>query len=188
MKSIIIFASGKGTNAEAIIQYFAQTRQAKVALIVCSRPNAGVLDVARNHDIPFLLITKKTLEESLLLVQLKEYQPDLIVLAGFFWKIPDTIIAAYPNKVINIHPALLPKYGGRGMYGHFVHEAVLAANEKETGITIHYVNEHYDEGAHVLQAHCPLVDNDTVEDVARKVSRLEHSFYPKTIEYLLNGQ
>ncbi|MDI9319617.1 MAG: phosphoribosylglycinamide formyltransferase [Phycisphaerales bacterium] len=188
MKSIIIFASGKGTNTEAIIQYFAQTRQAKVALIVCNKPNAGVLDVARNHDIPFLLITKKTLEEPLIVVQIKEYRPDLIVLAGFFWKIPEMILQAFPNQVINIHPALLPKYGGKGMYGHFVHEAVLAAKEKETGITIHYVNNHYDEGAHLLQAHCSLHTDDSVEDVAQKVSRLEHSFYPKTIEYILNGQ
>jgi phosphoribosylglycinamide formyltransferase-1 len=188
MKSLIIFASGKGSNAEAIIQYFKKTQQAKVSLIVCNKVDAGVLDIARNHNIPFIIINKQTIGEALLVTQMQEYNPDLVVLAGFLWKIPNSLLVAFSNKIINIHPALLPKYGGKGMYGHFVHEAVYSAKEKETGITIHYVNEQYDEGAHIMQAHCKLSSEDKPDVIAQKISRLEHTFFPKTIEYLLNEQ
>ena len=187
-KSLILFASGRGSNAEAIIQHFEKTKQAGVALIVCNNEKAGVIDIALRYNIPFLIINKKTFEEQLLITQLQQYAPNLIVLAGFLWKIPSSLIQAFPNKIINIHPALLPRYGGKGMYGLRVHEAVMAAKEKETGITIHYVNEHYDEGGTILQANCALSATDDVPDIARKVAKLEHTFLPKTIEYLISEQ
>jgi phosphoribosylglycinamide formyltransferase 1 len=187
-KSIIIFASGNGSNAEAIIQHFKNTEIAHVALIVCNNMTAGVLEIAQNHNIPFLIINKKTIEEPLIITQLNDYKPDLLVLAGFLWKIPDQLMAEFPNKIINIHPALLPKFGGKGMYGLHVHAAVLAAKETETGITIHYVNEQYDEGALILQAHCPLSNSESVTSISKKVNRLEHTYYPITIELLLKMQ
>lgn len=188
MKSLVIFASGKGSNALSIIQHFKKTGLAKVSLIVCNNAEAGVLNVAIDNNIPFLLVDKKTLEEPLLLTQMEEHKPDLIVLAGFLWKIPDSLIQQYNNKIVNIHPALLPKYGGKGMYGMKVHEAVVNAEEKESGITIHYVNEHYDEGAHILQAHCAIDKTENAHQVAMKIARLEHFFFASTIEYLLNEQ
>jgi phosphoribosylglycinamide formyltransferase 1 len=188
IKSLVLFASGKGTNAEAMIQYFNNTRQAAVKLIVCNNPNAGVLDIATQYNIPFLLVNKKTIEELLILEQIEEYQPDLIVLAGFLWKIPNQLMDRYPNKIINVHPALLPKFGGQGMYGMNVHRAVLEAGEQESGITIHYVNEHYDEGAPILQVRCSIKTNDDAQDIARKVRKLEHAFLPKMVEFLLAEQ
>ena len=184
-KSLVVFASGNGSNTEAIIQYFYPYNKIKVNLIVCNKPEAGVLDIARKHNIPFLLIDKKSIGEALIVTQLNQYKPDLIILAGFLWKMPETVTRAFPNKIINIHPALLPKYGGKGMYGKHVHEAVFAAREKESGITIHYVNDKYDDGAPILQARCTIVAEDRIEDIAQKVQILEHAFYPKTIEYLL---
>ncbi len=188
VQSLILFASGKGSNAQAIIQYFQNTGQARVSLIVCNNAAAGVLDIAKAHNIPFLIIDKQTFQEKLLIEQLKEYHPDLIVLAGFLWKVPVHLLDEFPGRVINIHPALLPKFGGKGMYGQKVHEAVLAAGERETGITIHFVNEKYDNGAHIMQALCRISLSDTPALVAEKVSKLEQAFYPKTIEYLLNEQ
>nr|MCU0323307.1 phosphoribosylglycinamide formyltransferase [Chitinophagaceae bacterium] len=155
MKNIAIFASGAGTNAAKIIEHFAKSASVKITLIVCNKPDAGVLTIAANHKIPSLLIEKENFfRGDAYLPQLKAGAIDFIVLAGFLWKVPEQLIAAFPNKIINIHPALLPKYGGKGMYGHFVHEAVIAHQEKESGITIHYVNEHFDEGKHIFQATC----------------------------------
>ncbi len=186
MDSIVIFASGTGTNAAAIIAYFEQTQRAKVSLIVCNKPNAGVLEIANNKHIPFLLTDKHTIHEALLIDQLQTYNPSLIVLAGFMWKVPDSILNAFPGKVINIHPSLLPAYGGKGMYGHHVHSAVLAAKEKESGITIHYVNEAYDEGNIILQARCEVKSSDTPDTLANRIHKLEHYYYPRAIEFLLN--
>jgi phosphoribosylglycinamide formyltransferase-1 len=188
MQSLIIFASGKGSNAEAIIDYFKKTKQAVISLIVSNKVDAGVLDIARREHIPFLIIDKNSFKETLFLNQLQSYNPSLIVLAGFLWKLPASLIEAYPQRIINIHPALLPGYGGKGMYGNFVHEAVLAANEQESGITIHYVNEVYDSGNIILQARCLVNKNDSSSSLANKIHKLEHFFYPKTIEYLLNQQ
>lgn len=185
MHSLIIFASGTGTNANAIIAHFKKSGTANVALIVSNKADAGVLDIARREEIPFLIIDRKTFQETLLVEQLASYQPSLIVLAGFLWKIPDTIIHAFPGKIINIHPALLPGYGGKGMYGNNVHDAVIAAREKESGITIHYVNEHYDEGDVILQARCGVEKNDTADSLAKKIHRLEHFYFPRAIEFLL---
>ncbi len=187
MHSLIIFASGKGSNAAAIIDYFKKTGQAQVSLVVSNKADSGVLDIAKNEGIPFLIVDKQTIKETLILDQMASYKPSLIVLAGFLWKVPDSIINAYPYKIINIHPALLPKYGGKGMYGYHVHNAVLNATEKESGITIHYVNEVYDDGGIIVQARCGIENSDNPDSLANKVHMLEHYFYPRTIEYLLNA-
>lgn len=181
---IAIFASGAGSNAEKIIGYLKNHRSIRVALVVCNKPGAGVLAIAGAHQIPTLLIEKERFfRGNTYLPLLKEhYKIDFIVLAGFLWKVPDALIAAYPRKIINIHPALLPKYGGKGMYGMHVHEAVIAAGEKESGITIHYVNEHFDEGEHIFQASCPIEPGDTPDILAQKVHALEHRYFPEVVE------
>jgi phosphoribosylglycinamide formyltransferase-1 len=185
MHSIVIFASGKGSNANAIIQYFKRSGQAKVALIVSNKADAAVLDIARNEHIPFLIVDKQSIKETLLIDQLTECKPSLIVLAGFLWKIPDSLLHTFPGKIINIHPALLPLHGGKGMYGHHVHNAVLTGKEKESGITVHYVNEKYDDGNIILQARCTVQPNDTSDTLAGRIHALEHYYYPRTIEFLL---
>jgi phosphoribosylglycinamide formyltransferase-1 len=185
MKSLILFASGKGSNARAVIRHFERTGTARVCMIVCNNPTAGVLDIAAEHNIPSRVIDRQTLNDAAFVAELQQLQPDLLVLAGFLWKMPDGLVAAFNNAIINIHPALLPRYGGKGMYGKHVHAAVLAAGDTESGITIHYVNEHYDEGNHILQAHCPVLPGDTPETLAGRVAALEHCYFPVTIEYLL---
>lgn len=186
VKRIAIFASGAGSNAQKIIDYFKGNQQVKVALIVCNKPNAGVLNIATNEQIPALIIEKETFFGGDAYVGvLNDYQINFIVLAGFLWKVPEALIAAYPNKIINIHPALLPKYGGKGMYGHFVHEAVIANGEKESGITIHFVNENFDEGKHIFQATCPVLPTDTPDSLAERIHLLEHTHFAKVIESIL---
>ena len=187
MHSLVIFASGGGTNAKAIIEYFKKTKLAQVTLIVCNKPGAGVLKIAEEEGIPTLLINKETFEQPELLQQILQAKPSLIVLAGFLWKVPDALINAFPGKIINIHPALLPKYGGKGMYGQHVHQAVVGAGEKESGITIHYVNEVYDSGNIILQARCSIGENDTPEMLAGNIHKLEHFYFPRTIEFILNN-
>ena len=187
---IAIFASGAGTNAQKIIDYFSPASHrdslAKIALIVCNKKGAGVLKIAENEKIPYLLIEKeKFLKGDAYLDEIKEKKIDFIVLAGFLWKIPEYLIKAYPKRIINIHPALLPKYGGRGMYGNYVHEAVLFAGEKESGITIHYVDEHYDNGDIILQVKCSVLDDDTPESLANRIHTLEYVNYPVIIEELV---
>lgn len=186
--SLIIFASGNGSNAEAIIRYFAANGKAVVKLLVCNNPQAGVLQIAQRYGIHTILVDKTSFLAPEFITQLQSVEPDLLILAGFLWKVPSNVIAAFPGRIINIHPALLPKFGGKGMYGKKVHEAVLQSGEQESGITIHYVNDHYDEGGRILQACCSVLAGDTAETVAAKVARLEHAFYPKTIEYLLGEQ
>ncbi len=185
MHSLIIFASGTGTNTRAIIDYFKRNAIAKVALIVCNKPDAGVLDIAMNEEIPFLIVDKKTIHETLIIDQMESCKPSLVVLAGFLWKIPDSIIKAFPNKIINIHPALLPLHGGKGMYGHHVHNAVINAKQQESGITIHHVNEVYDSGDIILQARCKVLENDTPASLAERIHHLEHFYFPRVIEFLL---
>lgn len=187
MHSLIIFASGKGSNAQAIIDYFKNNGLAKVSLIVSNKANAGVLSIAEKEGIPSIIIDKALLNSDGLAEQLERYKPTLIVLAGFLWKIPQSLVKAFPEQMINIHPALLPKYGGKGMYGHNVHEAVITTGEKESGITIHYVDEVYDNGSKILQAHCPVMAGDTADALAERIHKLEHFFYPRTIEYLLEN-
>ncbi|MFL5788112.1 MAG: phosphoribosylglycinamide formyltransferase [Flavisolibacter sp.] len=185
-KRLIIFASGAGSNAQQIISYFKNSSVATVDLIVCNKQGAGVISIAEKENIPVLLIGKnRFMEGDAYLPEIEKWKPDLIILAGFLWKIPKQLIRAYPNQIINIHPALLPKYGGKGMYGQYVHESVLNAGEVESGITIHYVDEHYDNGNIIFQTACPILDGDTSETLAKRIHELEHRYYPKVIEELL---
>ena len=186
MHSLIIFASGKGSNAAAIIEYFKQHPIAKTALIVSNKEDAGVIDIAKDEHIPHLIINRQTFAENDFVTQLKSYHPSLIILAGFLWKIPDAMVASFRNRIINIHPALLPAFGGKGMYGHHVHHAVIASGQKESGITIHYVDEAYDNGDIILQAKCHVCNDDNPSALAERIHKLEHYFFPRTIEYLLN--
>ena len=186
MHSLVIFASGTGTNAAAIIAHFKNNNKVKISLIVSNRADAGVLEIAKKEEIPFLFIDKKTFRETLLIEQLKDQSPSLIVLAGFLWKIPEAIIHEFHGRIINIHPALLPEYGGKGMYGHKVHDAVINAKDAESGITIHYVNEAYDKGNIILQARCKVEQNDNADGLASRIHKLEHFYYPRVIEYLLS--
>jgi phosphoribosylglycinamide formyltransferase-1 len=187
MKKIVLFASGNGSNAEAIIRYFENQSTATVVGVFSNKPEAKVLDRAKNHGIPSFVFTKSQLNEGFVLEKLQKLQPDLIVLAGFLLQFPTTILKVFPN-VINIHPALLPKYGGKGMYGMHVHQAVLDHKEKETGITIHYVNEHYDEGEFIFQKAVTIADCNTPEEIAQKVHELEHQYFPTVIFEVLNSK
>lgn len=186
VQNIAIFASGAGSNAKKIINHFKNHPSIKVALIVCNKPDAGVLKIAANENIPTLLIDKEQFFRGDAYVPtLKTYHINFVVLAGFLWKIPDALIDAFPQQIINIHPALLPNYGGKGMYGMNVHNAVIQAKEKESGITIHYVNNHYDEGEIIFQAKCTIDENDTPDSLANKIHQLEHQHFPQVIENLL---
>lgn len=190
MTNIAIFASGTGTNAKKIIEHLAShpaplhgmemgERKPRVALVVSNKADAGVLKIAEANKIPALIIEKeKFFRGNAYVDELNAAGIDFIVLAGFLWKLPSSLIKAYPKKIINIHPALLPKYGGKGMYGHFVHEAVIAAREKESGITIHYVDDHYDNGDIIFQAKCEVEEKDTPETLAKKIQVLEHRYFP----------
>ena len=184
-KNIAIFASGSGTNAENIIRYFQKKRSAVVQLVLSNKKDAYVLERAKCLNVSCRYFPKNDWEEgSEILSLLKAHEIELIVLAGFLLKIPDLLLQAYPHRIINIHPALLPKYGGKGMYGDRVHEAVVAAGEKETGITIHYIDEEYDKGEILFQATCPVLPTDTPEEVATKVHALEYEHYPQVIDSL----
>lgn len=186
MKRVVIFASGSGTNAENLIKFFQNRETGSVIQVLTNNPYAKVLERAKNLNISALSFNRIALYKTDdVLNVLKSSNPDLIVLAGFLWKFPESILHKFPNKVINIHPALLPKYGGKGMYGHFIHEAVVANKEKETGITIHYVNENYDEGAIIFQAKCDVASTDSAEDVAAKIHQLEMKHFPEVVESLL---
>ena len=188
MTNICIFASGNGSNTEAIISYFANTSIVRVGLIVSSRPDAHVLQRALNHQIPSLVLDKHGFRKThKLLDDLNKHSIEFIVLAGFMWLVPLYLINAYPNKIINIHPALLPKYGGKGMYGSHVHEAVIAAGDKESGITVHYVNENYDEGAIIARELCAINNEDTSDTLAEKIHHLEHKHFPRIIEEVIMG-
>ena len=187
MKRIVIFASGSGTNAENLIKFFHNSDNASVIQVLTNNPHAKVLERAKNLKVSALSFNKIAFTQTNdVLNILKTSKPDLIVLAGFLWKFPEHILNAFPNKVINVHPALLPKYGGKGMYGMHVHEAVVSNKETETGITIHYVNEYYDEGATIFQAKCDVNSDDSAEDVAAKIHKLEMKHFPKVVEKLLN--
>jgi phosphoribosylglycinamide formyltransferase-1 len=182
-KRIAIFASGAGSNARQIMEHFTSHAVVQVALIVCNKPGAGVLSVAARYGVPTLLIEKERFFRGNAYVdELKAAHIDFIILAGFLWKIPSAIIQAYPNKILNIHPALLPMYGGKGMYGQFVHEAVLAAHESESGITVHIVDELYDHGQMIFQTTCPVFTDDTPATLAQRIHALEHKHYPEVIE------
>jgi phosphoribosylglycinamide formyltransferase 1 len=186
MKSIAVFASGTGTNAKKIIEHFQNSEIAKVVLVVCNKPGAGVIGIARDAGIDVLMIEKERFfHGDAYMDELSEKGVGFIVLAGFLWKIPQTLINAFPDKIVNIHPALLPRYGGKGMYGTKVHEAVIADARVESGITIHFVNEVYDEGRIIFQQACPVSSEDTPDTLATKIHALEHKYYPAVIENLL---
>lgn len=183
-----VFASGAGSNAEKLIHYFKSSEAGRVALVVCNKPGAGVLAIAEKENIPTLLLEKERFFRGDAYVPyLREQKIDFIILAGFLWKIPQPLISAYPKRIVNIHPALLPKYGGKGMYGQYVHEAVLNAGEVETGISIHYVDEHYDNGDIIFQTACPVLPGDKPGDIANRVHQLEHMHYPRVVERVLKG-
>lgn len=185
-KKIIVFASGSGTNAENIIKYFKDSATAEVSLVLSNNQSAQVLERAHKLNVIALHFDKTAFYNTNdVLHILEDTQPDLIVLAGFLWLFPNKILEKFPNKVINLHPALLPKFGGKGMYGNNVHQAILENKEKETGITIHYVNENYDEGQVIFQTAFPVDSQDTVESIAEKIHELEYRHFPKVIEDLL---
>jgi phosphoribosylglycinamide formyltransferase-1 len=186
MKRIVIFASGSGTNAENLIRFFQNKETISVVMVLTNNPFAKVLDRCKKLEVSTLSFNKVALINGDVLNLLKASKPDLIVLAGFLWKFPEAILKVFPNKVINVHPALLPKYGGKGMYGMYIHEAVVANKESETGITIHYVNEHYDEGAIIFQAKCEVNASDSADDVASKIHELEMEHFPVVVEKLLS--
>lgn len=180
---IAVFASGAGSNARKIIEHFKGSATARVALVVCNKPGAGVIDIAAEHGIPVLMIEKERFfRGDAYLPELEQKGIRWIVLAGFLWKVPLALVTAYRNHIINIHPALLPNYGGKGMYGNFVHEAVISAGETRSGITIHYVDEHYDNGDIIFQAHCPVLPQDTPSTLAQRIHSLEHEHFPLVIE------
>lgn len=188
MKNIAIFASGSGTNAEKIFEYFKERNDVNVAMLFSNNPKAAVLKRADKFNIPTKVFDKHSFYESdEVLDLLREQNIDLIVLAGFLWLIPKPIIRAFKNRIINIHPALLPKYGGKGMYGMRVHEAVIKNKDRESGITIHFVNEYYDDGSIVYQTVCKVDREDTPESLADKVHALEHKFLPSVIDDLLKN-
>ncbi len=186
MKRIAIFTSGTGSNAEKILAYFKDSVDIKIALIVSNKPDAGVLQIANRHKVPTLVIEREAFFKGDGYVpQLEAHQIDWIILAGFLWKIPTTLLKGWEKRIINIHPALLPKYGGKGMYGNAVHTAVIQAGETSSGITIHFVDEHYDHGAIIFQAECPVLPNDTPENLATRIHALEHQHFPRVVEQVI---
>lgn len=188
MKNIAIFASGNGTNAEQIMEYFKDNRCIRIAYLFSNNRDAFVLKRAEKFNVPTQVFTRNEFYNLNGIVPfLLEKNIHFIVLAGFLWLVPKALIKAYHNKIVNIHPALLPAYGGKGMYGHHVHQSVIANNEKESGITIHYVNEQYDSGDIIFQARCPVVENDTSDTLAKRIHELEHKHFPQIIESVVTN-
>jgi phosphoribosylglycinamide formyltransferase-1 len=180
---IAIFASGAGSNAKNIIHYFALRADVEVALVATNNAHAGVLDIAASAQIPTLVFNRAEFQNANQFAQLiASHGIDLVVLAGFLWRVPAPFVEAFEGRILNVHPSLLPKFGGKGMYGHFVHEAVKAAGETESGITVHWVNEHYDEGAIFFQAKCAISPSDSAEDIEQKVRALEIAHFPEAID------
>ncbi len=186
MHNLAVFASGAGSNTQKIVDYFRNHPSIRVSLVVSNKPAAGVLQIASHEGIPSLVLEREPFFTSGTYADLlKDQGIGFIVLAGFLWKVPASLIEAFPRQIINIHPALLPKWGGKGMYGNAVHEALLRAGETESGITIHYVDDQYDHGQTILQVRCPVEPADTTETLANRIHALEHYHYPRTIEKLL---
>ncbi|PVY44052.1 formyltetrahydrofolate-dependent phosphoribosylglycinamide formyltransferase [Pontibacter virosus] len=185
-KNIVIFASGSGSNAQRLMEYFEHHPSIRVAALFANNPKAHALKRAETFHVPAFLFSRDEFYNSgKVLEQVQAFEPDLIVLAGFLWLVPQNFLQAFPDRIINIHPALLPKYGGKGMHGLNVHTAVVSAGDKESGITIHRVNEEYDKGEFVLQERCPVHPDDTPEDLAARVLQLEHKYLPEVVEKLL---
>ncbi len=189
MINIAVFGSGSGTNAENLIQYYRNHEAIKINLILSNNQNAYILDRAKSKGVESFVFNKNDFyHSSIVLDKLKEFEISFIVLAGFLWLLPENIIASYPRKIINIHPALLPKYGGKGMYGINVHKAVIESGDKESGISIHYVNNNYDEGDVIYRATCPVLENDTTETLAERIHELEHKHFPLITEKVVFNQ
>jgi len=186
--NISIFASGAGTNAQKLIDHFKNDNLIKIVLIVCNKKDAGVLRIAEKENISSIFIERKNFYEDGYVAALEHYNINWIVLAGFLWKVPLMLIKKFNSRIINIHPALLPKFGGKNMYGNFVHEAVIKNKETESGITIHYVDEIYDNGKIIFQEKCIIDENETPESLAEKIHVLEHEHYPTIIESLIKKQ
>lgn len=189
MKHIAIFASGAGSNAREIIRHFKDHDRVKVSIVFCNKPEAGVVKLAENAEIPVRIIEKEQFfRGDAYIPELQQAEIDLVVLAGFLWKIPNALTDAFKGRIVNIHPALLPKYGGKGMYGHHVHEAVIASGDQTSGITIHLVDEVYDHGEIIFQTMVEISKDDTPESLANKVHALEHKYYPSVIEKFLENK
>lgn len=187
--NIALFASGTGTNVDNIINFFSNNKNINIKLVVCNKADAIVLKKAAAKNVPVAIVSDKAVYNSEKLLHfLRANEIDWIVLAGFLWLIPSSIIKSYPNKIVNIHPSLLPKFGGKGMYGTRVHESVIANKEKESGITVHYVNERFDEGEIIFQKSCLLTDNESAASLAQKVHLLEYEHFPKVLEKLFLKQ
>lgn len=188
MINVAIFASGEGTNAENLFKYFANDTRVKIKLVITNKDDAGIVARAEKYKKNVQIVSKQALENYTyqLIEFLKVEKIDLIVLAGFLLKIPEAFVKSFPDKIINIHPSLLPKYGGKGMYGNLVHKAVIENKESESGITIHFVNEDYDKGKIILQEKCAVIENDTIETLSQKIRKLEFEYLPKAIEQFLN--
>ena len=185
MKRLSIFVSGNGTNLQRIAEYFADNKDVEIVNVVCNNPKAYSIERAKNLSIPLRMITREEFKSEVFVKEMKDLNVDLIVLAGFLWKIPENLVKAFPKKIVNIHPALLPKYGGKGFYGEHVHEAVVAAKEAFSGITIHYVDEVYDNGEIILQAYVALSEKETPDSLAAKIHQLEQAYFPVVIEQLI---
>ena len=185
MKRLSIFVSGNGTNLQRIAEYFADNKNVEIVNVVCNNPKAYSIERAKNLGIPLRMITKEVFKSEAFVKEMKDLNVDLIVLAGFLWKIPENLVKAFPKKIVNIHPALLPKYGGKGFYGEHVHEAVVSAKEAFSGITIHYVDEVYDNGEIILQAYVALNEKETPDSLAAKIHQLEQAYFPVVIEQLI---
>ena len=186
MKRLSIFVSGNGTNLQRIAEYFADNKDVEIANVVCNNPQAYSIERAKKLGIPLRMITRQDFKSEAFVEELQSLGIDLIVLAGFLWKVPEALIKAFPKRIVNIHPALLPKYGGKGFYGEHVHEAVVAAKEAQSGITVHYVNELYDSGEIILQARVSLDENETPDSLAVKIHQLEQAYFPVAIEQVLH--
>ncbi len=185
-KNIVIFASGSGSNAQRLLEHFAQHPYIRVAALFSNNPNAHALKRAEMYHVPAHLFSREDFYKSdKVLAQVQHFSPDLIVLAGFLWLVPQNLLHAFPDKIINIHPALLPHYGGKGMHGMHVHSAIVQAGEQESGITIHRINAEYDKGEFILQERCPVWPTDTPETLAARVLQLEHKYLPLVVEQLL---
>ena len=185
MKRLSIFVSGNGTNLQRIAEYFADNKDVEIVNVVCNNPKAYSIERAKNLGIPLRMITREEFKSEAFVKEMKNLNIDLIVLAGFLWKVPENLVKAFPKKIVNIHPALLPKYGGKGFYGEHVHEAVVAAKEAFSGITIHYVDEVYDNGEIILQAYVALSEKETPDSLAAKIHQLEQAYFPVVIEQLI---
>ncbi|MDB5263033.1 MAG: phosphoribosylglycinamide formyltransferase [Adhaeribacter sp.] len=185
-KRVVIFASGSGSNAQRLMEYFQHHPQIRIVALFSNNPAAYALQRAENFNLPGHIFNREQFRDGTVLAQVKAYQPDLVVLAGFLWLVPVSFIQAFPQQIINIHPGILPQYGGKGMHGLHVHQAVLDNQEKESGITIHYVNEFYDQGATIYQQLCPVQQNDTAEILSDRVLQLEHEHLPRVVEQLLS--